>query len=66
MLGTVACECACKTWADAECRQPHNRKALQKVFGSAEPKLLGFAPQVTLLPVHVLVPSTQYAGFSQS
>lgn len=27
-------------------RQPHNRKALQKVFGGSEPKLIGFAAKV--------------------
>ncbi|KAL3145268.1 hypothetical protein ABBQ32_001008 [Trebouxia sp. C0010 RCD-2024] len=26
-------------------QQPHNRKALQKVFGASEPKLIGFAAQ---------------------
>lgn len=29
------------------CRQPHNRKALQKLFAGAEPKLIGFATKVT-------------------
>lgn len=28
-------------------RQPHNRKALQKVFGGSEPKLIGFASKVS-------------------
>ena len=28
-------------------RQPHNRKALQKLFGGPEPKLIGFASKVT-------------------
>ena len=41
-------------------RQPHNRKALQKVFGGSEPKLIGFAAKVLQTPV---AQHTQFSYF---
>lgn len=48
----VVCLAACHFDKCFDClvfhRQPHNRKALQKVFGGSEPKLIGFASKVSL------------------